>query len=166
MAFALASLFHSWREIGRFVRRLTADLAHWTRASDGLLVLLVLAVGALVLLYVGSWIARRIIAPGLGCTFEELTPDQKRFLGTQFMGGLRRIEVPLLTSRQRWFEALVSLRYVVRREIPLQPGPRPYDPPGTMPYEVTAAGWRELQRNLAREKAIAGRGLGAGPAER
>ena len=156
MAFALAGLFLWWREIGRGVRRLTVDLAHWTRASDALLVLLVLAIVALALLYIGSWIARRIIAPGLGCTFDQLTPDQKRFLSAQFMGGLRRIDVPLLTSRQRWFEALVSLRYLVRQDIPLQSGARPCDPPPTMPYEVTAAGWRELQRNLAREKAIAG----------
>ena len=111
---------------------------------------------ALALLYGGSWIARRIIAPGLGCTFEELTPDQKRFLSAQFMGGLRRIEVPLLTSRQRWFEALVSLRYVVRREIPLQSGPLPNDPPATMPYEVTAAGWRELHRNLLSKRRLHG----------
>jgi hypothetical protein len=160
----MASLFHWWREIGRAVRQLLTGFAHWTRASDALLVLLVLAVAALTLLYLGSWIARRLIAPGLGCTFQHLMPDQKRFLSAQFMGGLRRIDVPLLTSRQRWFEALVSLRYVVRREISLQSGPASCDPPATMPYEVTAAGWRELQRNLAHEKAMARR-IGAGPAE-
>lgn len=161
----MASLFHWWRDAGRAVRQLLASFAHWTRASDALLVLLVLAVAALTLLYVGSWIVRRLIAPGLGCTFQALTPDQKRFLSAQFTGGLRRIDVPLLTSRQRWFEALVGLRYVVRREIPLQSGPAPYDPPSTMPYEVTAAGWRELQRNLAHEKAMPRRRLDAGPTE-
>jgi hypothetical protein len=165
MAFALASFIHWRHEVEQMVYQAAAGVARWGKAGSAFLVLLILAIAGLVLLYAVSWMARRLVAPGLGCTFDKLTPEQKRFLGAQFMSGLRRVEVPLITTRQRWFEGLVSLRYMERREIPLQPGQtRPYDLPGTMPFEVTAAGWRELRRNLAGNGTTAGRGLGTGAA--
>lgn len=158
MALALASLYRWRKEVEHAAQHFMSQFSRWARTSDTFLVLLLIAIVALAIVYIVPWIARRIASPGLGCTFDDLTPEQKGFLTIQFMRGLRRVEVPPMTSRQRWFEALVRLRYVERRDIPLQASQ-------PMPYEVTAAAWRELRRKLAREGDASGGDLDAGQAE-
>jgi hypothetical protein len=166
MALALASLYRWRKEVEQAAQHLMSQLSRWARTSDAFLVLLAVAIVALAVVYIVPWIARRMASPGLGCTFEDLTPEQKGFLTIQFARGLRRVEVLPMTSRQRWFESLVRLRYVERREILLQPGQAwPHDSGVTMPYEVTAAAWRELRRKLAREGDASGSDLGTGQAE-
>jgi len=167
MALALASLFRWRKEVELAAKQLASLFSQWVRTADTFLVLLVFALAALALLYLVPWIVRRVTAPGLGCTFEQLSPEQKGFLTTQFLRGLRRMDVSPMTSRQRWFEALLRLGYVERREIPVQPTPAwSYDLPATMPYEMTAAAWRELRRKLVRdEDAIDREDLGTGRAE-
>jgi hypothetical protein len=166
MALAFASLFRWRKEVEQAVSDLASLFSQWVRTGDTYLVLLVLAIIALALVYLVPWIARRIVAPGLGCTFEQLSPEQKGYLTAQFLRGLRRIEVSPMMSRQRWFEALVRLGYVERREIPLQTTPAWSDDVlVTMPYEVTAAAWRELRRKLSRDGNADDRDLGAGRAE-
>ena len=91
-----------------------------------------------------------------------ISPEQQGFLTAQFVRGLRRIDVPPMTTRQRWFEALQRSGYVERRDVPMPPRPAwSDDGPITMPYEVTAAAWRELRRNLMRDSDIEESDLGA-----
>lgn len=166
MALALASFLRWRKEVELAVRQLASLFSRWVGTADTFLVLLVFALAALALLYLARWIVQRVTAPGLGCTFDQLSPEQKGFLTTQFLRGLRRIDVSPMASRQRWFEALLRLGYVERCEIPAQPSPAwSYDLPATMPYEVTGAAWRELRRKLVRGEAINQEDLGTGQAE-
>jgi len=163
MALALASLLRWRKEVEQAAGRFWSAFLHWMSASNTFLVALVLATVALALVSLIPWIIRRSVAPGLGCTFDRLSPEQKGFLTTQFVRGLRRIDVPPMTTRQRWFESLQRSGYVERRDVPVPPRPVwSDDGPITMPYEVTAAAWRELRRNLMRDSDPEESDLGAG----
>jgi hypothetical protein len=79
--------------------------------------------------------------PALGEPFEALSEEQRAFLRSLYRRGTREFEMPGIQVGLRWFERLERQGYVRAMD-------GAFAASGSTPYEITDAGWRELERVL------------------
>jgi membrane protein implicated in regulation of membrane protease activity len=79
--------------------------------------------------------------PALGESFEALSDEQRAFLRSLYRRGTRGFEMPDIQAASRWFERLERQGYVRAMD-------GSFAASGSTPYEITDAGWRELERAL------------------
>ncbi len=79
----------------------------------------------------------RIDTPFLERPFETLSAQQQRFLARQFRHGIREFHATPELKDAGWFEELAKLHYI---------GPQETCASDSSCYEVTMAGWQELER--------------------
>jgi hypothetical protein len=83
----------------------------------------------------------RIMKSPVGKPFEELSEEQRTLLEGIFRRGGRGFDMPSAVVGQRWFEMLERYGYVKAASSPLYNGT-------TISFEITEAGWLELDRVL------------------
>ncbi len=79
--------------------------------------------------------------PPVGRPFDALSDEQRAFLRRIYRRGSRGFEMPGIQIGLRWFEMLERHGYVRAMD-------SPFASPGGTAYEVTDAGWREIERAL------------------
>ena len=78
----------------------------------------------------------------LGRTFEELSKEQQGLLVAAYGTGTRHFEMPIESTRPRWFEELERWNYIEASDLAVYMSGMPW------PYQVTEKGWREIERKL------------------